>query len=144
MQEVLRHPYFMSAAQRQTFGIAIGSGMIGAYLCRNPHANHFRERDQALCLAIRPELENHLNHQLGLMFDATTAALASGSGVGGGGAGGGGAGAGGGGGAGAGAGGAAVAAAAAAAAAAAGSSGRNGLSATPQVSDQEKRRQVWA
>jgi hypothetical protein len=84
MQEVLRHPYFMSPAQRQTFGIAIGGGMIGAYLCKLPHENKIWERSDVLCRAVGPELEKHFNHQLGLMFDTTTSSLSGGGGGGGG------------------------------------------------------------
>jgi hypothetical protein len=77
MEEVLRHPYFMSPAQRQTFGIAIGGGMIGAYLCENLHENSVWQRNDALCRAVWPELKTYFNHHLGLMFDETTAAVVS-------------------------------------------------------------------
>ncbi len=71
MHEVLLHPYFMSPAERQTFAIALGGGMIGAYLCDDPHQNEENKRNEALCAAVQVELRNHLEHQLGLMFKET-------------------------------------------------------------------------
>ena len=71
MHEVLRHPYFMSPAERQTFAIALGGGMIGAYLCDDPHQHKEDKRNEALCAAVKVELRNHLEHQLGLMFKET-------------------------------------------------------------------------
>ena len=71
MHEVLRHPYFMSPAERQTFAIALGGGMIGAYLCDDPHQHEENKRNEALCAAVKDELRNHLEHQLGLMFKET-------------------------------------------------------------------------
>ena len=71
MHEVLRHPYFMSPAERQTFAIALGGGMIGAYLCDDPHQHEENKRNEALCAAVKVELRNHLEHQLGLMFTKT-------------------------------------------------------------------------
>ena len=71
MHEVLRHPYFMSPAERQTFAIALGGGMIGAYLCDDPHQSEEDKRNEALCAAVQVELTNHLEHQLGLMLTKT-------------------------------------------------------------------------
>jgi len=113
--EVLRHPYFMTSAERQTFGIALGGGktcgMIGSYLCDNPHNPLATDTTDALWSAVKDELTQHLDGQLGVMFHATDKAKAPKSGGStGGGAGGAG---------GAGGGGASAAAAAAAASAAA-------------------------
>lgn len=78
-QEVLRHPYFMTPAERQTFGIALGGGrtcgMIGSYLCDDPHKPLARH-DDALWSAIGEELTQQLHCQLGLMFDAAIGAQA--------------------------------------------------------------------
>ncbi len=72
--EVLRHPYFMTPAERQTFGIALGGGktcgMIGSYLCANPHKPLAENTDNALWSAVQVELTQHLDGQLGAMFNA--------------------------------------------------------------------------
>ena len=79
--EVLRHPYFMTPAERQTFGIALGGGktcgMIGSYLCDNPHNPLAKHMDDALWSAVKVELIQHLDCQLGVMFDAADKAQAA-------------------------------------------------------------------
>ena len=75
MHGVLRHPYFTTPAEKQTFGVALGlgktSGMIGSYLCENPHNPNEEEASTALWNAVKDELTIHLDHQLSIMFEAT-------------------------------------------------------------------------
>jgi hypothetical protein len=76
MHEVLRHPFFMTPAERLTFGIALGGGsklgMIGYYLCPNPHDAKSADVDVAFFEAVNKELTAHLETQLRLMFEGTS------------------------------------------------------------------------
>jgi hypothetical protein len=81
MHEVLRHPFFMTPAERLTFGIALGGGsklgMIGSYLCDNPHDAKSADVDDAFFEAVNQELTEYLETQLRLMFEGTSAAAAA-------------------------------------------------------------------
>ena len=46
MHEVLRHPYFMSTTERKAFGLALGGGMIGAFLADDADASDSAKREQ--------------------------------------------------------------------------------------------------
>jgi hypothetical protein len=76
MHEVLRHPFFITPAERLTFGIALGGGsklgMIGSYLCKTPHMANADCIDIALFKAVNVDFTKHLNSQLNLMFEETT------------------------------------------------------------------------
>ncbi len=79
MHEVLRHPYFMSTTERKAFGLALGGGMIGAFLSDDANPSHraTRQRDQAIVDAVGHELKNHLDKQLRQMLVVTKSHVAS-------------------------------------------------------------------
>ena len=66
MVEVLRHPYFMSPSERQTFAIAIGGGMIAEYL-RTPEQTGL----SVIADAILPRLNEHLKIELDRLIART-------------------------------------------------------------------------
>ncbi len=66
MTEVLRHPYFMSPSERQTFAIAIGGGMIAEYLQAPP-----RTGLSVITEAIMPRLNEHLKTELDRLIART-------------------------------------------------------------------------
>jgi hypothetical protein len=63
MHEVLRHPYFMTVSERRSFGIALGGGMIGAFVCPDPGVKTEQTREQAIADAVETELMIYLHHQ---------------------------------------------------------------------------------
>ncbi len=73
MAEVLRHPYFMSPSERQTFAIAMGGGMIANYLQGAAHAAGIR----AIREAIQPSLDECLTRELSRLFEQTRVAGAA-------------------------------------------------------------------
>jgi hypothetical protein len=77
IHEVLRHPYFMSTTERKAFGLALGGGMIGAFLADDADASDSAKREQAVVDAVGSELKNHLDDQLRCMLDATKIHVAS-------------------------------------------------------------------
>jgi hypothetical protein len=73
MAEVLRHPYFMSPSERQTFAIAMGGGMIANYMQGAAHAAGIR----AIREAIQPSLDECLARELSRLFEQTRVAGAA-------------------------------------------------------------------